>query len=356
MVTRFAPAPTGHLHLGHVVNALYVWGAAHDRDGRVLLRIEDHDRQRSRPEYEASIVEDLAWLGFRHDGPIVRQSERDAVYRTALQPLIDRELVFGCTCSRADIQSDVYPGTCRDRDIPLEDGVGWRVRMDPGVETFDDLQLGRQVQEPYAQCGDLLVRDRDGNWTYQFAVTVDDLTVTRASVRPTRVAAHIASLKWTRPEYAAALTRAHGGDIDYTRRPSEDFASLNMEFETDDGRTVIGEATTSWSYVGPGLRLSAELLGAPVLDQFGRFNFPVEHPLNLTGQADKVIPQADLILALDVPDLEGATVRRVQERGNRRAAPLMAANTKIINVALDDLLVRAWATDRLRSRTGRAPY
>ncbi|HUF40927.1 MAG TPA: thiamine pyrophosphate-binding protein [Verrucomicrobiae bacterium] len=89
----------------------------------------------------------------------------------------------------------------------------------------------------------------------------------------------------------------------------------------------------------------AELLGAPVLDQFGRFNFPVEHPLNLTGQADKVVPQADLILALDVPDLEGATVRRVQERGNRRAAPLMAANTKIINVALDDLLVRAWATD-----------
>jgi acetolactate synthase-1/2/3 large subunit len=89
----------------------------------------------------------------------------------------------------------------------------------------------------------------------------------------------------------------------------------------------------------------AELLGAPVLDQFGRFNFPVEHPLNLTGQSDKVIPQADLILALDVPDLEGATARRAQERGNRRAAPLITASAKIINVSLDDLLVRAWATD-----------
>ncbi|HVO95583.1 MAG TPA: thiamine pyrophosphate-dependent enzyme, partial [Terriglobales bacterium] len=89
----------------------------------------------------------------------------------------------------------------------------------------------------------------------------------------------------------------------------------------------------------------AELLGAPVLDQFGRFNFPVQHPLNLTGQADKVIPQADLILALDVPDLEGATARRAQERGNRRATPLISANAKIVNVALDDLLVRAWATD-----------
>jgi acetolactate synthase I/II/III large subunit len=89
----------------------------------------------------------------------------------------------------------------------------------------------------------------------------------------------------------------------------------------------------------------AELLGAPVLDQYGRFNFPVQHPLNLTGQSDKVIPQADLVLALDVPDLEGATTRRAQERGNRRPTLLMAAGTKVINVGLDDLLVRAWATD-----------
>ena len=89
----------------------------------------------------------------------------------------------------------------------------------------------------------------------------------------------------------------------------------------------------------------AELLGAAVLDQFGRFNFPVQHPLNLTGQSDKVIPKADLILALDVPDLEGATTRRAQERGNRRATPLMPAGAKVINVGLDDLLVRAWATD-----------
>jgi len=89
----------------------------------------------------------------------------------------------------------------------------------------------------------------------------------------------------------------------------------------------------------------AELLGAPVLDQYGRFNFPVHHPLNLTGQNDKVIPRADLILALDVPDLEGATTRRAQEKGNRRPTPLLPAGAKVINVGLDDLLVRAWATD-----------
>src|SRR5918992_1145249 len=89
----------------------------------------------------------------------------------------------------------------------------------------------------------------------------------------------------------------------------------------------------------------AEMLAAPVLDQFGRFNFPAHNPLNLTGQSDKVIPQADLILALDVPDLEGATTRRAQERGNRRPTPLMPASARIVNVGLDDLLVRAWATD-----------
>ena len=83
----------------------------------------------------------------------------------------------------------------------------------------------------------------------------------RGSVRPARITAHIASLKWTRPEYARQLAASHGPEVDYAKRPAEDFASLTIEFETDDGHTVIGEATTSWSFVGAGLRLSAELLG-----------------------------------------------------------------------------------------------
>jgi predicted dehydrogenase len=83
----------------------------------------------------------------------------------------------------------------------------------------------------------------------------------RSSVRPVRVTAHIASLKWTRPQYASQLAATYGREVDYTQRPAEDFANLTIEFETDDGHRVIGEATTSWSFVGAGLRLSAELLG-----------------------------------------------------------------------------------------------
>lgn len=181
MITRFAPAPTGLLHLGHVVNAIYVWGFARARGGRVLLRIEDHDRQRSRTEYEHAILEDLSWLGFVADEPPVRQSERGALYETALDRLRARGLVYACECSRTEIAaaSDPalerrYPGTCRDKHLLEGPGVGVRVRLAPSVECFDDLRHGRQEQRPSEESGDILARDRAGNWTYQFAVTVDD--------------------------------------------------------------------------------------------------------------------------------------------------------------------------------------
>ncbi len=176
LVTRFAPAPTGYLHLGHVLNAIYVWDIARASgpDARVLLRIEDHDRTRSRPEFEAALLEDLHWLGFSPDGDITRQSERDELYARALDRLHQRGLTYGCECSRSEIGADRYPGTCAARGLDLSSGLGVRVRLDDRVERFDDLRLGLQEQQPSAQCGDLLVRDRLGNWTYQFAVVVDD--------------------------------------------------------------------------------------------------------------------------------------------------------------------------------------
>jgi glutamyl-tRNA synthetase/glutamyl-Q tRNA(Asp) synthetase len=176
IVTRFAPAPTGFLHLGHVVNALYVWGIARANgvDSQVLLRIEDHDRSRCRPEYEQALLDDLEWLGFEADGPPVRQSERSAVYEEALARLTARGLTYACECSRADIAANRYPGTCREKRLPASHGRGVRVRVEPSVEAFDDLCLGPQRQQPFEQCGDLLALDRHRNWTYQFAAVVDD--------------------------------------------------------------------------------------------------------------------------------------------------------------------------------------
>jgi glutamyl-tRNA synthetase/glutamyl-Q tRNA(Asp) synthetase len=174
VVTRFAPSPTGFLHLGHVRNAIEVWNFAREHGGKVLLRIEDHDRQRSKPEFETAIREDLAWLGFEPDQEVPRQSTRGAVYREVLSGLVDHGLVFGCVCSRNDIAGARYPGTCRHAGVGLRDDVSWRVRIEPGVEQFTDLRMGAQTQDPLEQCGDVMVRDRLGNWTYQWAATVDD--------------------------------------------------------------------------------------------------------------------------------------------------------------------------------------
>lgn len=181
--TRFAPAPTGLLHLGHVASALAVWGVARAFGGRVLLRMEDHDRTRSRPEFEKAILDDLEWLGFAPDEPLARQSDRESKYARALQGLESSGLVYACGCSRKSIEPTSgsvtgglrYPGTCRDRTVDGAVEPARRLRLDPMRIVFHDLRLGRIEQIPAEQVGDILVRDRRGQWTYQFAVAVDDL-------------------------------------------------------------------------------------------------------------------------------------------------------------------------------------
>jgi glutamyl-tRNA synthetase/glutamyl-Q tRNA(Asp) synthetase len=191
-LTRFAPSPTGYLHLGHVASAVWTWGVARALGGRVVLRLEDHDRGRCRPEYERALLDDLEWLGLEPDlgataelraGPSTyRQSDAGAAYEAALARLGPG--VFACECSRKDLarsggetlnEETRYGGRCRDRGLRPGSGRGLRLRVDPGIERFEDARLGARQQEPSAQCGDLLLRDRLGRWTYHLSVVVDDL-------------------------------------------------------------------------------------------------------------------------------------------------------------------------------------
>jgi glutamyl-tRNA synthetase/glutamyl-Q tRNA(Asp) synthetase len=194
IVTRFAPSPTGYLHLGHVAHAMCVWRIAEKLGAQVLLRIEDHDRGRCRPEYEEAILRDLEWMGFTpHLGTLAefragpcsfRQRDRREEYERMFMVLAAHADVYACSCSRKEILERTgqlpaeelwYDGYCRQLRLPFTDGVGIRVALPDRVLAFDDLLCGHQAHRPATQCGDLLLRDRHGNWTYQFSVVVDDM-------------------------------------------------------------------------------------------------------------------------------------------------------------------------------------
>ena len=201
---RFAPSPTGYLHEGHLLSALYVWAASHKWQLKVHLRIEDHDRGRARDEYIQSIYEDLAWFGFKWDSQSI-QSKRGEVYLKALETLEKQGLVYPCYCSRKQLEEEnpksetgeiVYRGKCflqtsswRATTRHLDSGSvagmtcstennvphNLRVIIPDKVIEWHDLRLGDFRENPKEQCGDFPIRDRDGQWTYQFAVCVDDI-------------------------------------------------------------------------------------------------------------------------------------------------------------------------------------
>lgn len=194
--TRFAPAPTGRLHLGHLANAIFVWGLARRAGGRVLLRIEDHDRQRCRPEYEVALLDDLDRLGIAADEPatcefrtgmsLFRQSDLGALYEAALLELRRTTTVYACDCSRSTFAAwqvangrpwsgPGCPGDCRRRGLEVGNGLTQRVDLGVGEERWEDLLLGPRSGS-IAVDGDLSVRDRNGNWTYAFCVVMDDWT------------------------------------------------------------------------------------------------------------------------------------------------------------------------------------
>ncbi len=199
LVTRFAPSPTGYLHLGHAHSALIGWQAARAAGGRFLLRIEDIDAGRCRPEFAAAILEDLAWLGLDWDGAVRFQSQHLEDYRQALDRLEKQGLLYPCFCTRAEIKAEIarsgvaphgpegplYPGTCRflpskERAARIARGEPFAQRLDmaravaqTGPLSWEDERAGRVAADP-ALHGDVVLARKDAPTSYHVAVTVDD--------------------------------------------------------------------------------------------------------------------------------------------------------------------------------------
>jgi glutamyl-Q tRNA(Asp) synthetase len=195
VVTRFAPSPTGELHLGHAYSASIAWRRAREAGGTFLLRIEDIDIRRSKREFEAAILTDLKWLGLDWDGEVRRQSDHFADYGKVLDGLTRRGLVYPCFCTRADIAAadsaphgpdgPLYPGTCRHRSAEerralIASGKEFCLRLDcrkaveeAGPYSFTDETHGTIAGNPLL-FGDVVIARKDTPTSYHLAVTVDD--------------------------------------------------------------------------------------------------------------------------------------------------------------------------------------
>ncbi|MBS27830.1 MAG: tRNA glutamyl-Q(34) synthetase GluQRS [Alphaproteobacteria bacterium] len=203
LVTRFAPSPTGLLHLGHAYATLFAWRLTQSGGGRFLMRIEDIDQGRCRPEFEDAIFEDMAWLGIEWETPVLRQSERIDVYAEALDRLDQQGLLYPCFCTRADIAKEIeqsstaphtqthgpdgpiYPGICKALDeetraarIAAGEAHALRLDMDKAVTragslTWFDRTRGEQTAQPEI-FGDVVLARKDIATSYHLAVTIDD--------------------------------------------------------------------------------------------------------------------------------------------------------------------------------------
>lgn len=187
-VGRFAPTPSGRMHLGNVFAALIAWLAARSQDGEMVLRMEDLDTLRTSAEYAEILRNDLQWLGLSYDRETPPQSQRSAVYNEYFHRLEDLELLYPCYCTRSQLHSVnaphlsdgtyVYPGTCRNltenERAARNRAPAWRVTVPSRTWHFRDHIQGDFSMDLAADCGDMVVRRADGVYVYQLAVTVDD--------------------------------------------------------------------------------------------------------------------------------------------------------------------------------------
>lgn len=188
VIGRFAPSPSGRMHLGNVFTALLAWCSVRSCGGRFLLRVEDLDPDRSRPEYVRQIKQDLLELGLDWDAECPAQSTRTDAYAAAFARLEERGLVYPCYCTRAELHAasaphgtdgnPIYPGTCRQLTAAQRNNQkrppAWRIRVPDREISFTDGHCGRVSEHLAQQCGDFIIRRSDGVYAYQLAVVVDD--------------------------------------------------------------------------------------------------------------------------------------------------------------------------------------
>lgn len=218
MITRFAPSPTGPLHLGHAYSAILAHNMAADAGGTFLLRIEDIDQTRARPEWEVQIYDDLRWLGLRWPKPVLRQSDRTSIYQQSLEWMWQRNYLFACTCTRRDVMAAVaapqegvlvlagpdgliYPGTCRAKthmplDQPMPTDTALRLNLGHIVDrlatahpdegrVFSFIETGQgpngetgliefTAQDAMDSIGDVVLARRDMGTSYHLSVVLDD--------------------------------------------------------------------------------------------------------------------------------------------------------------------------------------
>ena len=187
-VGRFAPTPSGRMHLGNVFAALIAWLSVRSRGGSLVLRMEDLDTQRTSSEYAETLRKDLGWLGLDWDLETAPQSQRSQVYDRYFSILEEKGLLYPCYCTRSQLHnvnaphsSDgtyVYPGTCREltaqQQAAFDRKPAWRVRVPSKIWTVEDMAQGTYQEDLATDCGDFVVRRADGVYVYQLAVTVDD--------------------------------------------------------------------------------------------------------------------------------------------------------------------------------------
>ena len=187
-VGRFAPTPSGRMHLGNVYAALMAWLSVKSRDGEMVLRMEDLDTQRTKAEYAEVLRQDLIWLGLIWDRETAPQSKRSETYDRYFEILKEKDLLYPCYCTRSQLHNvnaphlsdgtPVYAGTCRNltraERESFDRAPAWRVKVPDKPWTVEDKLQGTYTENLASDCGDFVVRRADGVYVYQLAVTVDD--------------------------------------------------------------------------------------------------------------------------------------------------------------------------------------